>query len=245
MSEELKEDVRVKMSAFMDGEAGNFEARRTLKEIAADAELKRKWYRYQLASSAMRDELPGKMVDLSAGIRSAIDTEARPRQSLLAGPVGRVVVAASVAVFTVLGVQYIAPLAGFDVSGIRTSVQQRVAGFSETDAGGVSSVDSDREFPETRQFLLPRGFDVPQVRARAVSADSVVHKADSRYATGVAETAAEAQLRQFQERAIRAYIEDRMLRHTERISLSSHQGMLPFARIPQNLDESENSQFQK
>ena len=61
MNEDGREDIRAKISTFMDGEASDFEARRTLKEIAADAELKRKWYRYHLASSAMHNELPNKM----------------------------------------------------------------------------------------------------------------------------------------------------------------------------------------
>ncbi|MBQ0799141.1 MAG: sigma-E factor negative regulatory protein [Porticoccaceae bacterium] len=245
MSEDVREDIRAKISAFMDGEVGDFEARRTLKEIAADAELKRKWYRYHLASSAMRDDLPGKMVDLSSRIRSAIDIEARPRRRLLAGPLGRVAIAASVAMFTVLGVQYAAPLVGIDIPGMipgaGTSTVQTAATTPNAVNNAAGFDNASSLFPETPQFQLPRGFDLPQVSARTVSVDSG-QNVNPQYATGVTESATEAQIRQFQERALRAYVEDRMLRHTERISLSNHQGMLPFARIPQSVEQKRSDQ---
>ena len=250
MSEDVREDIRAKISAFMDGEVGDFEARRTLKEIAADAELKRKWYRYHLASSAMRDELPGEMVDLSSRIRSAIDIEARPRRSLLAGPLGRVAIAASVAMFTVLGVQYAAPLVGIDIPGmipgtgtstVKTAANNNYSGSNDAGFDNANFDNTNSIFPETPQFQLPRGFDLPQVSARTVSVDSG-QNVNSQYTTGVTESATEAQIRQFQERALRAYVEDRMLRHTERISLSNHQGMLPFARIPQSGEQKQGDQ---
>ena len=238
MNEDGREDIRAKISAFMDGEAGDFEARRTLKEIAADAELKRKWYRYHLASSAMHEELPNKMVDLSARIRSAIDAEARPRKSLLAGPIGRVAIAASVAVFTVLGVQYAGPLVGVDLPGIISGQSASLRTAANVDE--LRPAVGNQTFPETPQFQLPRGFDLPQVQARTVSVDST-QNISAQYAARETESSTEAQIRQFQERAIRAYIEDRMLRHTEHASLSTHQGMLPFARIPQNPDAGEKN----
>lgn len=245
MSELSKEDIRVKVSAFMDGELGDFEARRALKSMSADAELKRKWYRYQMASSAMRNELPEKMVDLSARIRSSIDVESRPRQSFLASTTGRFAIAACVAIFTVFGVQYVGPLVGLDTSTLRPLGQQQVAGVSGAVFEGNETQELNTDFPENHQFQLPRGFDIPQVKARTVSVGTTAPKTEAYYATGVAETVAEAQARRFQERAIRAYIEDRMLRHTERISLTSHQGMLPFARIPQNFNSSDNHQDHK
>ena len=228
MKEEVREDARAKLSALMDGELGDFEVRLTLKMIADDPELKQIWYRYQLASAAMRKELPEGAGDLSASIRSAIDAETVPRKSLLSGTFGRVVIAASVAVFTVLGVQYLAPLVGGATPGLSGSVLQTADGARDT----VTPVP---EAPETPQFQLPVGFDLPQVRARTVSIDSrsnLLTDPTVEHASSIHNS----QIRQFQERAIRTYVEDRMLRHTERTSLSSHQGMLPFARIPQSFD---------
>lgn len=250
MSEAGREDIRAKISAFMDGEVGDFEARSTLKEIAADAELKRKWQRYHLASAAMHDDLPDKMVDLSSRIRSAIDIEARPRRSLLAGPLGRVAIAASVAVLTVLGVQYVAPLAGIDMQRMIPGMTSGAGSSGVQTAANFDATNGRAALPEPPRFQLPSGFDLPQVRARTVSVDSAQNLnnqyGSNDYGANVAvETATEAQIRQFQERALRAYVEDRMLRHTERISLSNHQGMLPFARIPQELESSQDISSQK
>ena len=70
------------LSALMDGETDELELRRTLKSLAEDPGQRRKWQRYQLASAAMRRELPPQMVDLSSRISESLAREQPHRPSI-------------------------------------------------------------------------------------------------------------------------------------------------------------------
>ncbi len=51
------ETLHESMSAFMDGEASEFEYHRLLRECASDEQLKRKWSRYHFISAHLRGEI--------------------------------------------------------------------------------------------------------------------------------------------------------------------------------------------
>jgi len=103
-----KERLDQSLSALMDGEATDMELHRLLKEVSEGSELRDKWKRYHMVSSALKGDAAITPIDYSAAISAAIDEEPSHRQSALAGFVGsagRFAIAASVALVAVLGVQ--------------------------------------------------------------------------------------------------------------------------------------------
>ena len=204
------------LSALMDSEAHELECRRVLKSIAEDEELRETWHRYQLASAAMKRELPYRMVDLSLSISNAIEQEAgiKPGFRRFLQPLGKVAVAASVAMVAVIGVHQIQSPAG------QPSGKQQMASAVE-DSG-------------TPQFQLPAGFELPPLSARTVSAGS-------QYEPTAIPTlkVSRAQIAEIEnEEAIRDYLNRMMEMHTRNAAdASSSQGVLPLARLPQTSEE--------
>ena len=122
----MNERINESLSALMDGEADELEIRRLLNQLEQDDELHAKWHRYQLLGAVMRGE-PVTTVDLSQGIRQALDGEPMDDLSQTAVPVVAAsrlrwlasgAVAASVMLAVLVGVQWqqvqssaVAPLA--------------------------------------------------------------------------------------------------------------------------------------
>ncbi len=204
------------LSALMDSEALELETRRVLKEMAADPGLRDTWHRYQLASAAMKRDLPYRMVDLSQSISAAIEQESalKPGLKRWLQPFGKVAIAASVAMVAVIGVQQ-----------IQTNSSQNAAQPAIASAGTDSGV---------AQFQMPVGFELPPIAARNVSAGSQIEPAAR--PTLVVSRAQVSELEN--EEAIRAYLNQMMERHTRNAAnSSSSQGILPLARLPQVSEE--------
>lgn len=187
--------VRESLSCAMDGEATELELQRILKAMAVDPGLRAQWHRYQVVAAVVRGEQPVAPVDLSAGIRAAIDkldvvdVMASPGVGVRARvsgayahrfkrvllPLGRVAVAASVAVVAVLTFEQLqfgsaAPTPGVQVvqSGSGDEPVVRVASHP---ARGVEALpDAQTPMP------LPPLTHPAQVGARAVSMDSFVRQ---------------------------------------------------------------------
>lgn len=211
---------RESLSALMDNEAPELELRRTLKAVSDDRELVATWHRYQLAASAMRRELPPRMVDLSARISAAIDQEQtlKPSFSRYLQPLGKVAVAASVALVAVMGFRQIQvqdPLTAGDAPA--------VAGATTTAPGSLEA--------EGPQFQLPAGYDLPAVSARTVSTGPAV-VSDPRPVIIVKQAQQESQV---DRRGLELYLNRFMVQHTDRAALSAGQGALPYARLPQEV----------
>lgn len=203
------------LSALMDNEATELEVRRVLKDVSEDSNLRDTWRRYQLASAAMKRDLPPQMVDLSSRIRTALDSEPAPKASFkqFLQPLGKVAVAASVALVAVFGVQ-----------------QVRQADYSPS-TSGVASVQSD-EVSGDSQFQLPAGYDLPPVTARTVSTAN-----SQASAPRPSLIVSQRSIPNFvDESAIRQYLSTMMQKHTENVaSRSSSQGVMPLARLPQEV----------
>ncbi|MGB5096355.1 MAG: sigma-E factor negative regulatory protein [Porticoccaceae bacterium] len=213
MSADINQEPAARLSALMDGEVGDFELRRTLGQISQDPELRRKWDRYHLAAAAMRGELASAAPDLSGRIAAALAREPGPRSRTALRTLGRVAVAASVAVLTVVGVRYVVPNNG-DGKGTQVAVSAPLnrQPLATGQTGQVVSLQ------------LPVGIRVPPVHVATVS-DAGSASAGRTVPLVVGFSDAE-------EREVRHYVEQRMLRHAERTAVN-HQGMLPFVRIPQ------------
>lgn len=99
------------LSALVDNEATELELQRLLKASQTDSEVRAKWGRYQIASAAIRQDLPAMAAsDFAARVSAAIEAEDAHRQEAPAAPakaaddkqrwwqnIGRFAVAASVA----------------------------------------------------------------------------------------------------------------------------------------------------
>ena len=210
------------LSALMDNEAAELETHRAVKGVAQDSDLRDTWHRYQLASAAMKRDLPPRMVDLSGRISAALDEEKSHKPSLrnFLQPMGKVAVAASVALVAVLGVQQLQVSSSPGVSQPAAEVAEAATGVSG-DSGAS-------------QFQLPAGFDLPPVSARTVSAGSSFEQ--QARPTLVVSRRPVADIEN--EQAIREFLNRKMEQHTQNAAFtSSSQGILPLARLPQ-VDES-------
>jgi len=159
--------MRETLSALMDDEASELELHRTMREVGEDESLNETWSRYHLAASAMRKELPLDFVDSSAELRAAINmalvSEPVPQRApLWPQTLGRVAIAASVAVLAIFGAQQYQT---FEPSSSMPLIAQgETQGQLPTKAGAVE--------PAGPQFQLPSGFEVPQATARTASTSS-------------------------------------------------------------------------
>lgn len=202
------------LSALMDGEATELEARRILKESSGESDYRDKWHRYQLASAAMKRDLPPRFTDLSSKISEALDDEPahNKRFSSIYQSLGKVAIAASVTMVAVFGVQQIQSTSA-------PGQAQPAVASSEASASGDA------------QFQLPAGFDLPPVSARTVSAGSQMPSQQPR-PTVLVSSRPTSEL--VDEEAVREYFNLQMERHIENsANASSGQGLLPLARLPQ------------
>ncbi|MAT50776.1 MAG: hypothetical protein CMK32_06290 [Porticoccaceae bacterium] len=205
------------LSALVDDEAGELEVRRLLKAVGENPELRGRWQRYQLISASMRKELPAGLVDLSARISEAVDEqhlESPRRLQKLLEPLGKVAIAASVAVAAVFGVQQ---LPGYLQGGAAVS----------TDSVAAPSVAAT-----SPQFQLPAGVDLPPVSARLASSESK-YAIEPRPVTIMPQVQPDlaTQIR------IQAYLNSMMKRHTQGASMHTSQGMMPYARLPHEISD--------
>ena len=208
-----QERLEQSLSAFMDAEATDMEMHRLLKEVSENPELRAKWKRYHMVSSALNGDVAATSLDYSSAISSAIVKEPTHRQSVLAvfaGSAGRFAIAASVALVAVFGVQQL------------NSPMTNPGMVSEF--AGIDQVDEENTGPAIQ---FPSGFQ-PVINARTVSAGGT--NKNSRYVTPVIEVRQQAK-RNYSEAELRAYMNDIMIRHSNHAALNSNQGMLPFARL--------------
>ncbi|MCB1668678.1 MAG: sigma-E factor negative regulatory protein [Porticoccaceae bacterium] len=200
------------ISALMDGETDEMEFHRVLKDVNSNTESRDRWHRYQIASAAMRKELPERLVDLSGSIRDAIELEGKPSSfaQRFISPIGRFAVAASVALVAVLGVQ-------------QFNQEQQVTAGSGAPIAVIDPVEQS-----ATPAQLPSTFNLPRVPVRTVSATS-----GGQQQQPVALISRQAIPDKATQEQIQKYLNELMLRHTENASLNTSQGMLPFARMPQ------------
>lgn len=213
------------LSALVDGEVSEMELHRILKATETDDALRETWSRYQVAGSAIRGDVAGMpMMDLSASIREAIDSEDTHSLTATAPSNGwfqkmsRMAVAASVAAVMVVTAQMVGIGGGVE--------QEQIA-----DTGGA--ISSDDLLVPNPAATLPAGFQAPSVSARTVSSHPrmPVQETQSRYYPAVtkAQPAASAQMPAPE---VQAYLQRVMEIHADNAALNSSRGMLPYARVP-------------
>ncbi len=226
-----KERLEEALSALMDGEATEMETHRLLKALEEDPQLRDRWTRYHMASSAIKGEPATTAVDYSAAIAAAIDQEPAHRKSpltMFAGSAGRFAIAASVAMVAVLGVQQLNSPAG-------TSLIDNGSEISEF-AGVETSTENTGP-----AIQFPSGFQ-PTINARTVSAGG--NNKSSLRTTPELEFQQQAQQQfkqKYPEAELRAYLNNIMSKHSSHAALNSNQGMLPFARLSEVANDNKES----
>ncbi len=218
MNEQLGSSTRETLSALMDDEASELELHRVMRDVNSDASLSATWTRYHLAGSAMRKELPLDFIDSSAELRAAIkmalvDEPVPRRQKAWSQALGRMAVAASVAVVAIFGVQ-----------------QYQVFDSATSMSFVAENRTQDKAELTGPQFQLPSGFEIPQATARTASTGSF----NSKNYTHVGRTEAQLNTTKYgTDLQIQAYMHRLMSQQTDRNHDYSGQLSVPAGRAYQ------------
>jgi sigma-E factor negative regulatory protein RseA len=211
------------LSAVMDGEASELELRRVLTNIDREPELRASWSRYQTTSAMIRGEGVTASVDLSGSIADLIADEPahKAKKKPLAGwwgQVGKVAVAASVAVTAVfIGTTLVEPGANESPSVLAGSAE--LGGQSQ----GASAID------------LPMGYGVQGLTARTVGNEGL-----QSFGQGpVTSQPAQGSLL-VANPVIEEYLRQLMAEHAN--AGASGEGNLPFERVPRIEPEANQQQ---
>jgi len=227
MNKQAGSKIRETLSALMDDEASELELHRAMREVGEDDSLNETWSRYHLAASAMRKELPLDFVDSSAELRAAINmalvSEPVPQRAVQwPQSLGRVAIAASVAVLAIFGAQQYQTFE--PATTMPLIAQGETQGQLQT---GVSEAE-----PAGPQFQLPSGFEVPKAEARTVSTGT--YKNSQNYARPAhidtqpraAKLKTDRQIQAFMQRLMSQQAE-RNYRHSNSIFLPAEHGSQP------------------
>ncbi len=225
------------LSALMDNQASELELQRLLKATQEDAELKAAWSRYHLVRSVMKNEaIHAAPVDFAARISAALEAESgysaqttavnipvRGTKAAAAAAsfndwwanIGRVAVAASVAIAVIVGVQ---------------QFQQQPLQTGDL----VASRDAVTTQPDTK-VNLPSGINAPEITARTVAVQSGFESRphQNRQLQFVPRQAAQT----VNNDEISAYVNELMEVHSDNAARNSGQGVLPFTRVILTEDE--------
>lgn len=142
----MTETNREHLSALMDGELERGASAFLLRRLSADDELAGRWHRYHMARACMQNEFEGS-ADLRSRVSAALDAEQawQPESSTMRWlkPLGGVAIAASVAVFALVG--------------INSSLLERNQPGMVADQPGFVSQPTEFDLPFT-QPLVPVSF---------------------------------------------------------------------------------------
>lgn len=223
--------LRESLSALMDGEVAEFEVRRILRAVPGDAGLRAAWHRYQLASQVMHGDLSRDLTDLSIRISAAIDAEpalGELRPGSWRSRLGRVAVAASVAVIAVFGVNQfqsgVTPAAPLATAPLASAVVQAQGSALYPDGSAVTA--------EPVASMPAPGFHFPRVGVRAVSLDSF-----DRPQQRVEMVGSQTLVGEVSQQQIQAYLSALIRTHAERESFGASGESLSVAPLSQYQDD--------
>ena len=206
------------ISALADNEVSPLELHRLLKASESDPEVKSTWTRYQLISGAMRRDLPEIQTgDFAARLSAALEDEASHKGvPNKAGQwwknLGRVAVAASVAVVAIMGVQN---LPGH---------------LSEPELATVAS-DSEAtpaEVPSRSAVSLPAGYYAPSLPVARTASAQIGYEPSARQ---VLFEPRQQETLPVSLDEIRAHLHQLFQEHSDHAALNSNHGVLPYARV--------------
>ena len=211
------------LSALKDGEAGEFELRRLLRDIDSEPELKEEWDRFQIIGSVMRGEFDGVGTDISSKVRESIGQEKPARaEGFWKKPLQQFAVAASMAAITLV------------------AVQQFPSSNSVTEE--LSNMDvADNMYSDEPTVQFPTGIQPPTLSARTVSVSPSPSPSTSSVAIEVAtepdrlSTVLEhypVNIPTFDENALRRHFDRALFEHSSNAASTAPQSAVPLARVP-------------
>ncbi|MCP8899197.1 sigma-E factor negative regulatory protein [Gilvimarinus xylanilyticus] len=225
MTDKFEEQLAESVSAAVDNQASELELARVLKSSGSNRAVRETWSRYQLASAAMRKELPEQMAPtgFADSISSALEQEpplrASAGQSKWLLGLGRAAVAASVAGAVIIGAQL------YQQDSLEAGAMVADAGAS-SGAAGATTASADQHAPV--DVSLPVGFNAPALSARPVSAQSGYQTVPRRQVV-VEPRRADVQIPAEQ---VRVYLQQLLEQHTDQAAINGVSGMAPHARVP-------------
>lgn len=165
MGEQMSDKSDEQLSALMDGELAELEYDLLTRRVASDDSLRERWGRYQLASAALRRDLPP-VVDLGLVERLAATLDATaPRAKLPVEPArswhrpaAGFAVAASVAAVALLGLEL-----GSDSGARGTAVSGQLA---QAESSASSPVVQPLAGTSRQSESLARATTTPDLQAR-------------------------------------------------------------------------------
>lgn len=208
------------ISALADNETSPLELHRLLKASESDPEVKSTWARYQLISAAMRRDLPEIQTgDFAARLSAALEDEPNhtgvPSKSK-AGQwwknLGRVAVAASVAVVAIMGVQ--------NFPGQMSEPELA----SVTPAGEIGQTEA----PSRSAVSLPAGYYAPSLPVARTASAQIGYEPNARQ---VLFEPRQQETHPVNLDEIRAHLHQLFQEHSDHAALNSNQGVLPYARV--------------
>ena len=158
MNQPEQPNLKENLSALFDGETSDWELKRLLAELDGEAKssegltnsLREQWHLDQLISASLNKSAI-KGIDLSSQISAAIENESTPSQKhSFFKPFSQVAVAASVAVFALLGIQQL-PL------------------YTDVDTVPAESAIATEETTDYQPLVLPEGFELAPLQTETVS----------------------------------------------------------------------------
>lgn len=209
------------ISALADNEASPLELHRLLKASESDPDVKSTWNRYQLISAAMRRELPEIQTgDFAARLSAALEDEPSHKGvPSKAGQwwknLGRVAVAASVAVVAIMGVQNLPGHLGEPE-------------FAEVASG---SEITPTEVPSRSAVSLPAGYYAPSLPVARTASAQIGYEPRAREARQVLFEPYQQETLPVSLDEIRAHLHQLFQEHSEHAALNSNHGVLPYARV--------------
>ena len=234
------------LSALVDDEASELELRRILHESEREPEVRARWQRYQIASAVIRKEFVNVGVgDLSAAVRTeiaglkfdeaesigdaavtAVDAE-KKSAGRWQTTVGRFAIAASVAGLVLVGGQQM-NLVAFNGNGPTPN------NLPSAQLAGNQSATTTSSIPTTvvpfSSQSVPVSAQVGPVPVQAVS-DSDVFTYQERPRPQVRYMMTDQRKRQYDQSVIE-YFNELMLEHAEHAAQNSSSSLLPYARVP-------------
>jgi len=196
------------LSAFLDGETNELEARRVLRDLdQADMATLGRW---QLASDTLRGHASREVPQaFNARLSAALASESKPaKRSGVMGGFARVAVAASVAAATVIGWQYWS-VPGGSGAAVGTPTLAANDSAAPVSAGSGSAMAGAQTVAAEQRLTRPFGetsLVAQGVRQNSRAAATTVNTAQPR-------------------------VNAMLLRHSEFTARHSSQGMMPYARL--------------
>ncbi|MBU2884690.1 sigma-E factor negative regulatory protein [Gilvimarinus agarilyticus] len=208
-----KAQLAESVSAMVDGEASELEFARILKSSGEQPDVQATWSRYQVASSAIRSDLPPQMAPegFAASLSAALEDEptvTTGRLSRVWRGMGQAAIAASVAGALVVGAQF------YQGEDLTAEIMADATPAEKT----ITAAD----------VSLPVGFNAPALPTRQVSAQSVYQPATRRPVV-VESRRPNVQVSSDE---VKHYLHQLLEQHTDQAAVNSASGIVPHARVP-------------